>query len=288
MSAKHARKKPASRPTAEAAFEYLARPLVSDALSCAAALDTNSDAEVLHKLRVSLRRLRTLWWAYKPILDADFDANQRDLYRSLASAAGNTRDWDILIKLVQAFSDAELLQALHRERDQTSDSSRELLSHAGIGQVLQDALQEGKRELEANEVSILEKIRELSPQKISEAVERADSDREKSIAIRLLQLSRRAKGQQEGALSHRVFRSRDKEKATQRIEGLEDVAEALWHAQRRRCQPAVASGSSDVTAPTRIATLSAQAGEGTQTAAQGGFETSLTIETALATEAVAK
>lgn len=89
-----------SRRTAEAAFANFARPLIDEALSHASTLDANQDAEVLHKLRAALRRLRTLLWAYRPVLKSGFGAKQRGIYRSLASAAGNTRDWDILTELV--------------------------------------------------------------------------------------------------------------------------------------------------------------------------------------------
>lgn len=65
------------------------------------ALETEPDAEKLDKLRVSLRQLRTLLWAYRPLLDSEFDSQQRAVNKFLANAAGSTRDWDILIGLVE-------------------------------------------------------------------------------------------------------------------------------------------------------------------------------------------
>lgn len=70
--------------TAEAEFGKYATPLVHEALSQAATLDADPDAEVLHKLRVALRRLRTLLWAYRPVLNEEFDAKQRAIYKFLA------------------------------------------------------------------------------------------------------------------------------------------------------------------------------------------------------------
>ncbi|CAB3809004.1 CHAD domain-containing protein [Paraburkholderia fynbosensis] len=74
----------------------------------------DANAEKLHRLRVALRRLRTLLWAYRPMLDAKFDNEQRELFKSLASAAGNTRDWDILIALVENDGDETLLSAFRK------------------------------------------------------------------------------------------------------------------------------------------------------------------------------
>jgi CHAD domain-containing protein len=112
---------------AEANFATYADPLVSEAIEEASALKDTADAEKLHKLRVALRRLRTLLWAYRPILDKEFDNEQRALLKFLASAAGNTRDWDILIGLVEEKSDEKLLSACKQNRDDTADKSRQTL-----------------------------------------------------------------------------------------------------------------------------------------------------------------
>ena len=58
---------------AEANFEAYAKPLAAAALGHAFALEDGSDAETLHKLRVALRRMRTMLWANRPILDEKFD-----------------------------------------------------------------------------------------------------------------------------------------------------------------------------------------------------------------------
>src|ERR1700688_3589314 len=86
--------------TAESQFSSYATPLVNDAISRAAALNANPDAEVFDKLRVALRRLRSFLWAYRPLLNRNFNDKQRAFFKYFASAAGKTRDWDIFIKLL--------------------------------------------------------------------------------------------------------------------------------------------------------------------------------------------
>jgi CHAD domain-containing protein len=135
--------------TAEAHFSHYAAPLIDSALACAAALRANPDAEVLHKLRVSLRRLRSLLWAYRPLLDATFDAQQRALFKFFASAACKTRDWDILIGLLEetAGTQGQPRDALETARARSLDASRETLAHANVKSALRDALKEANREL---------------------------------------------------------------------------------------------------------------------------------------------
>ncbi|BBU32579.1 hypothetical protein BTHE68_63130 (plasmid) [Burkholderia sp. THE68] len=132
---------------AEANFATYADPLVSEAIEEASALKDTADAEKLHKLRVALRRLRTLLWAYRPILDEEFDNEQRALLKFLASAAGNTRDWDILIGLVEEKSDEKLLSACKQNRDDTADKSRQTLMNTDLRKLLREAIREANREL---------------------------------------------------------------------------------------------------------------------------------------------
>lgn len=132
---------------AEANFATYAEPLVSEAVKEVSALNDTADAEKLHKLRVALRRLRTLLWAYRPILDEHFDNEQRARLKFLATAAGNTRDWDILIGLVEDKVDEQLLSAFKQNRDRTADASRETLLNSDLTKLLRDAINEANREL---------------------------------------------------------------------------------------------------------------------------------------------
>jgi CHAD domain-containing protein len=140
---------PSMHETAGSQFSSYATPLVDDAILRAAALNADPDAEVLHKLRVALRRLRSLLWAYRPLLMRDFDDKQRALFKYFASAAGRTRDWDILTELLndtlhvkQAPTDS-----LRAARNDALTSSRETLSDASIKTALREALKNANREL---------------------------------------------------------------------------------------------------------------------------------------------
>ncbi|MDE1179239.1 CHAD domain-containing protein [Paraburkholderia sp.] len=141
---KHDTDAPASPDSAEAHFSSYATPLVDDAIAHAASLDADPDAEVLHRLRVTLRRLRSLLWAYRPLLDRGFDDTQRLMFKFLADAAGKTRDWDILIELLdQTLDRGEAAPAsLRAARAEALGSSRETLSQAEIKATLRDALKQ--------------------------------------------------------------------------------------------------------------------------------------------------
>jgi len=127
---------------AETQFSEYAAPLVEAANASAAALRADSDAEVLHNLRVALRRLRTLLWAYRPLLGNELEERQGERFKSLAGAAGKTRDWDILIELLDDALGEKRVPAerLRSARAAALDDSRDTLSHAGIRSELQDAL----------------------------------------------------------------------------------------------------------------------------------------------------
>ena len=140
---------------AESTFAALAAPLVDEALSHNASIHADASPESLHQLRVALRRLRSLWWAYGPLLDRQENTRQRSLYRFLADAAGKTRDWDILLELLAAEkneeSEAGALGAapacLLEARERALATSRETLVNADIRNVLHGALASTSKEL---------------------------------------------------------------------------------------------------------------------------------------------
>jgi len=133
--------------TAQTSFKIYAEPLIAEAIEQAMALNGSPDAEVLHKLRVALRQLSSLLWAYQPILEKDFGVEQRAVCRFLAQAARNTRDWDILISLLEKLDHADMAAQLRDQREQAFDVSRETLSNANITKLLRDDLAEANREL---------------------------------------------------------------------------------------------------------------------------------------------
>ncbi|MFM0041684.1 CHAD domain-containing protein [Paraburkholderia sediminicola] len=142
--------KPAgAAPSAESAFASYAAPLVDDAIEHASAVREDASPEALHKLRVSLRRLRSLWWAFEPLLDKGENTRQRALYKYLATAAGKTRDWDILIELITQDERVahDTAPRLQEARGGALATSRETLSNADVKHLLQDALTSAKKEL---------------------------------------------------------------------------------------------------------------------------------------------
>jgi len=67
-------------------FVALATSTPAEAVHRAHTLRAKVDPEVLHKLRVALRRLRSLWWAYEPLLDGKDAKLQHEEFKYLAYA----------------------------------------------------------------------------------------------------------------------------------------------------------------------------------------------------------
>ncbi|RKE38012.1 CHAD domain-containing protein [Paraburkholderia sp. BL23I1N1] len=135
--------------SAESAFASYAAPIVDEAIEHANAVREDTSPEALHQLRVSLRRLRSLWWAFEPLLDKGENTRQRALYKYLATAAGKTRDWDILIELIAQDEHVahEVAPKLEEARGSALATSRETLSNADVKHLLRDALTSASKEL---------------------------------------------------------------------------------------------------------------------------------------------
>jgi CHAD domain-containing protein len=136
------------------AFACLATSISADAARRAHALHLKADPEVLHKLRVALRRLRSLWWAYEPLLDQKDSALERGEFKSLANAAGKTRDWDILRDLLAAdrsmqHTFAALLESVDEHRADALSFSRRTIGNAGVEQILQRALTGARQQMDS-------------------------------------------------------------------------------------------------------------------------------------------
>ncbi|WP_184139165.1 CHAD domain-containing protein [Paraburkholderia atlantica] len=142
---------PVPEESAQRAFTFYAAPLVDQAIRLAKGIHDDPSPETLHKLRVSLRRLRSLWWAFAPLLDKGENSRQRAVYKFLATAAGKTRDWDILIELLkQKGGDARaLMPKLEQARGDTLATSRETLLNADVKHLLRNALATTSGELHA-------------------------------------------------------------------------------------------------------------------------------------------
>ncbi len=53
--------------------------------------------EDLHQFRVTLRRLRSAWVTFAPVLPASFVAKWKPRLRALAASTGPVREWDVLL-----------------------------------------------------------------------------------------------------------------------------------------------------------------------------------------------
>lgn len=140
-------------PSAAAAFATLAEPIVAEVLAQAGTIVSEPSADGLHQLRVALRRLRSLWWAYRPLLDAGENTRQRELFKSLADTAGKARDYDILIELIQLRRERneKMPPALSEIRQEALDASREVFSNPDMKALLLDALSQTAEALNASQ-----------------------------------------------------------------------------------------------------------------------------------------
>jgi CHAD domain-containing protein len=83
------------------------------------------------------------------LLEEGENTRQRALYKYLATAAGKTRDWDILIALLAQESGIArgLTPTLENARGDALATSRETLSNADVKHLLREALSSATREL---------------------------------------------------------------------------------------------------------------------------------------------
>jgi CHAD domain-containing protein len=137
------------------AFVLLATAISGEAVFRVRKLNSSAGPEDLHKLRVALRRLRTLWWAYDPLLDRKEAKLQRREFKSLADAAGRTRDWDVLRELIAAVDASGkhsfplLIPAIDEHRAEALSFSLRSIGNAGVERILEQALADARLHLDA-------------------------------------------------------------------------------------------------------------------------------------------
>lgn len=56
-----------------------------------------SDVEAIHELRVAVRHLRAVAWAFRPVLSDTINARWKAVLRDTANAGSEARDWDVFI-----------------------------------------------------------------------------------------------------------------------------------------------------------------------------------------------
>lgn len=136
---------------AKAAFSTLTTPLVESAVEQAWDIARAPDVEGIHQLRVTLRSLLTLWWFYRPLMEAREYARQRSSLKSIASAAGMARDYDILIELLRRNDkcSAAGIAALSTARESALQAGRAILSPPHLQTLLQEAMAQASASLDA-------------------------------------------------------------------------------------------------------------------------------------------
>lgn len=140
------------------AFNILSLAATGEVLRRVRELNSNSEPEVLHKLRVALRRLRTLWWVFQPLLDRQDAKSHRGEFKSLAAAAGKTRDWDVLRALLSAAQSSESFEGLIVRVDQQRSSalafSNRIIGNAGVERIVEHSLQVAQNQIAAHAASM--------------------------------------------------------------------------------------------------------------------------------------
>lgn len=86
----------------EAAVRALALDLLDEAAAAAAHLRAGTDEEALHDFRVALRRLRTLFKAYRELLRDSVSKKQARRLRDLAGDTGGARDAEVQLEWLTA------------------------------------------------------------------------------------------------------------------------------------------------------------------------------------------
>lgn len=137
------------KPDATVAFSAIASPLVDSAVEQARRIAQAPAVEGIHQLRVTLRSLLTLWWFYRPLMEARKYALQRNSLKSIACAAGMARDYDILIELLRRNDkcSAADIAALSAARESALQAGREILSPPHVQTCLQEALAQASASL---------------------------------------------------------------------------------------------------------------------------------------------
>lgn len=160
-------KRPAVKPRhdAQARFSSYARPLVDEALQRSAHPDPSADD--LHKLRVALRRLRMLLWAWRPLLQRDMAALERGYLKRVGAAAGSARDWDIAAQMLGNIDAEVALERLDAARMAARENACATLSAADLRHALREMLREVNQTL--NTAPRREAIETLAQERVDAA-----------------------------------------------------------------------------------------------------------------------
>jgi CHAD domain-containing protein len=141
------------QPVADA-FVVLTAPLASDAFHQTEQMAERSDAAVLDGLRLTLDRLRALWWAFEPLLDEKEARIVRKRFKRLAEIAGEPHELDAACDLLSRARKTcsrvgPVVRTLKEERREASMASCVSIRKANVDLLLRRALADARRRLEA-------------------------------------------------------------------------------------------------------------------------------------------
>jgi CHAD domain-containing protein len=161
--------------TVPRAFFALAEPVVEQVCARARELEVDEDAETVHKLRVALRRLRALWWAFAPLMESDQSKLDREEFKRLAEAAGDIRDWDVLGQLLSSDGKfrtriGSIAPAITEQRQLALESSRATLKNADIATLMRTALLGTLHQLEGRGDDLITEFAEARVRKAEKAL----------------------------------------------------------------------------------------------------------------------
>ncbi|MDD2740800.1 MAG: CHAD domain-containing protein [Rhodocyclaceae bacterium] len=97
-------------------------------------LRESSDPEYIHQARVALRRLRSAIKLFTPVLPQDFVTAYGETWRTLASALGDARNWDVFLDetlppIRAAFPNHSNIKHLHQEGIRHARRSRKAIKN---------------------------------------------------------------------------------------------------------------------------------------------------------------
>lgn len=193
----------------------------------------SDDPEILHQLRVAVRRLRALLWAYRPVLPKGFARHWQKELGEMAALIGTARDWDILIevllpaaKLPEDDTAPLLRAALGEARRQARQIGQQAVASARLGQRLA-AFKHALDEAAASENNEACPIAHFAQTRVAAASRRLDRRLKRAMDGSMKELHRTRIAIKRLRYLLEYFHSVLDEAASQRIKHLTEVQDAL-------------------------------------------------------------
>ncbi len=147
---------------------------------CSSDYLVSNDPEVGHELRVALRRLRALLWAYQALLPEGLAKHWRDRLGDMANQVGAPRNWDVIINnLLRAAVPSShpsaliFLEALESIRHRTREESRMAVSSPTHGQLI-SAFRAAINQVAAAQLEDSKSVEEIARARVKAATRRLD------------------------------------------------------------------------------------------------------------------